>query len=161
MVRHVTSADCDAIARIYNYYIANTVITFEEQLLKPEDILARIRNVEAAALPWLVVEEGGRVVGYAYASKWKERAAYRHSVEISVYLDPDHRGKGLGTSLYEGLFAILRSKGVHVAIAGIALPNEASVALAEKFGMEKVAHFREVGFKLGRWIDVGYWQCIL
>lgn len=161
MIRPVTSADCAAIARIYNYCIVNTYITFEEQELDPSEIAARIREVESAALPWFVAEVDGEVVGYAYANKWKTRSAYRFSVEITVYLHPDHCGKGLGTMLYRELFNCLKGRGIHVAIAGIALPNDASVALAEKFGMEKVAHFRQVGFKSGQWIDVGYWQRIL
>jgi phosphinothricin acetyltransferase len=119
---------------------------------------ARLAAVEAAGLPWLVGEQEGAVVGYACATPWKGRSAYRFTVEVSVYLDPSCTGRGWGTRLYERLFERLARRGIHAAIGGIALPNDASVALHEKLGMAKVAHFRETGFKLGRWIDVGYWQ---
>ncbi len=113
-------------------------------------------------LPWLVAEnDSGVVVGYAYASKWKGRCAYRHSAEVTVYLAPDAAAQGVGTRLYEALFSELRDRGIHTAIGGIALPNPPSVALHEKFGMKKVAHFAEVGHKFDRWIDVGYWQVVL
>lgn len=158
MVRDITDADCPAIARIYNHYVANTIVTFEEQPVPPEEMAVRVREVRDAGLPWLVAELDGEVAGYACASRWKGRCAYRFSAEITVYIHPDHSGKGLGSMLYGELFPILRSNGTHVVIGGIALPNEASVALHEKFGMEKVGHFREVGYKLGRWVDVGYWQ---
>lgn len=103
----------------------------------------------------------GDVIGYAYASKWKGRCAYRFAVETSVYVDSSARGAGVGTVLYEALFAALGGRGIHAAIGGIALPNEASIALHERFGMKKVAHFEQVGFKFDRWIDVGYWQRLL
>jgi phosphinothricin acetyltransferase len=118
----------------------------------------RMEEVWSASLPWLVAELGGHVVGYAYASKWKARYGYRFSTEISVYLDAAHGGRGMGSKLYDQLFPMLRDRGVHSAIGGIALPNEASVALHEKFGLEKVAHFKEVGIKFNQWIDVGYRQ---
>ena len=98
--------------------------------------------------------------GYAYAAPWRARAAYRHSVETSIYLAPGAGGRGLGARLYRALFAALPSH-VHAAIGGVSLPNPASVALHERLGFRKVAHFREVGRKFGRWIDVGYWQRLL
>lgn len=109
----------------------------------------------------MVAEDRGVVVGYAYASKWKARSAYRFAVESTVYLDPHYTGKGVGTKLYQELLKILRTKSLHVVIGGIAQPNPASVALHERLGFEKVAHFKEVGFKLGRRVDVGYWQLAL
>ena len=103
-----------------------------------------------------------RLVGFAYAGRWHERSAYRHTVETSIYLDPARVGKGLGTRLYSALIDRLRARGdLHAAIGGIALPNKASVSLHERLGFEKTAHYREIGFKQGRWIDVGYWQRIL
>mgnify|MGYP001812776637 CR=1 FL=1 len=158
MIRPAIAADAAAIAGIYNHYIAHTVVTFEEDPVSGGEIAARIGETGEAGLPWLVAEEGGAVVGYAYASKWKGRCAYRYSVEVTVYLAPGSDGRGLGTSLYRELFDRLRQCGMHTAMGGISLPNPASVALHEKFGMEKVAHFREVGFKFDRWVDVGYWQ---
>lgn len=157
-IRAVAAADAGSIAEIYNHYITDTVVTFEEQPVSRAEMAERIHEIVSAALPWLVVELDGRVAGYAYASKWKGRSAYRFTNEISVYLDRNHLGLGLGSRLYTELLPILAGRGMHAVIGGIALPNPASAALHEKFGFEKVAHFREVGFKFGQWIDVGYWQ---
>ena len=161
MIRPANKDDCQAIAGIYNHYITHTTVTFEEEPVGPDTMAARLEETAAASLPWLVIEEGGRVVGYAYAGKWKGRCAYRYSVESTVYLEPSATGRRLGSALYDVLLPRLRERGAHVVIAGIALPNAASVALHEKLGMEKVAHFKEVGFKFDRWIDVGYWQLTL
>ena len=160
-IRPVEPGDASAIAAIYNHYIAETVITFEELPVPAAEIARRIEDVRAAALPWLVAEQAGRILGYAYATKWRDRSAYRFSAEVTVYLDPSDVGRGIGSKLYAELFPRLRARGVHAALGGIALPNEASIALHEKFGMRKVAHLEEVGFKFDRWIDVGYWQCTL
>lgn len=160
-IRSATGDDAAALARIYEPYVRQTTITFEEEPVAPAEMARRLREVAAAGLPWLVAEDDGRVLGYACATPWKGRSAYRFSVEVTVYLEPDRARRGWGTRLYEELFARLAALGVHTAIAGIALPNEASVALHEKLGMTKIAHFAEVGFKLGRWIDVGYWQRLL
>jgi len=157
-VRDATSSDATAIAWIYNHYIRETVVTFEEEPVSDAEIARRIEKVRSASLPWLVAELDGRVVGYAYAGPWHARSAYRFSVEVTVYLDAARVGRGIGSKLYDALFPLLRARRVHAVIGGIALPNEASVALHERFGLRKVAHFAEVGFKFGRWIDVGYWQ---
>ena len=161
MIRAATSADAESVSRIYNHYVTDTVVTFEEETVSPPAMARRIEEVRSASLPWLVAELGGQVVGYAYANRWKERSAYRLSAEITVYLDPAHAGGGIGSRLYGQLIPILRDRRMHAIIGGIALPNAASVALHEKFGLQKVAHFKEVGFKFDRWIDVGYWQCTL
>lgn len=158
MIRKAIKTDCQSIAKIYNHYIENTVITFEETQLSSNDIANRIDKINALHLPWLVAEENDEVIGYAYAAPWKERTAYRFSVEVTVYLAEQVTAKGWGSQLYESLFAELRSLPVHTAIAGITLPNPASVALHEKFGMKKSAHFSEIGYKFDRWLDVGYWQ---
>lgn len=157
-IRAATSADADAICAIYNHYIAHTTISFEEEPVAPADMAERITDVTAANLPWLVLIDGDTLVGYAYATKWRVRQAYRFSVETSVYLDRHHIGKGAGKMLYKALLAELRQRGLHLAIAGIAQPNEASVRLHERLGFKKVAHFSEVGRKFGNWIDVAYWQ---
>ncbi len=161
MIRPATASDSAAIARIYNHFILDTTVTFEEQAVSAQQMAERIEEVASASLPWLVAEQAGKVVGYAYATKWKGRCAYRFSVESTVYLAPGFAGMGVGSKLYDALFAALRERGTHVVIGGIALPNPASIALHEKFGMNKAAHFREVGFKFGKWIDVGYWQATL
>ncbi len=158
MIRDALQEDSVAIAAIYNDYIDNTAISFEEARVSGTDIQGRIEAVQEAGLPWLVVEEEGVVVGYAYATKWKERSAYRFSVEASVYLANHVKGKGLGRQLYEAMFARLKKAGIRTILAGITLPNPASVALHEKMGMKKVAHFEKVGFKFNQWQDVGYWQ---
>ena len=160
-VREAATGDADAIARIYNHYVAESIVTFEESPVSSADMRQRILEIRDDGLPWLVAELGHGVAGYAYASKWKGRCAYRYATEITVYLGMESQGQGVGSLLYMQLFDKLRQRGMHTVIAGIALPNAASVALHEKMGLEKVAHFREVGRKFDRWIDVGYWQATL
>jgi L-amino acid N-acyltransferase YncA len=156
MIREATSSDARAIADIYNYYILNTVITFELDPITPQEIIKRMEKYKAVG-PYLVLEEDGEVIGYAYVSKFRERPAYEHSIETSIYLKHDCGGKGWGTKLYEELLSQV-SLERHILIGGIALPNEASIKLHEKCGFKKVAHFSEVGRKFGKWIDVGFWQ---
>jgi len=159
-LRPATPDDAPAICAIYNHFVTNTTVSFEEQTVSVVDMQSRLRDV-TANLPWLVCEEEGRVVGYAYATKWRVRAAYRRSVEASVYLDKDCHGRGLGRLLYSTLLGKLRDLGMHCVIGGITQPNEASVRLHESLGFTKVAHFREVGHKFGAWLDVAYWELIL
>jgi len=161
MLRAATIADAAGIAAIYNHYVLATIITFEEEAVTEAEMAQRLREVQQAGLPWLVWEESGRVVGYAYAGKWKARSAYRHTVESSLYLDKDWVGRGIGTELYVALLAELRTRKIHSVIGGIALPNAASVAISEKLGFRKIGHFEQVGWKFNRWIDVGYWELIL
>ncbi len=161
LVRTAEERDAGAIAAIYNHYIRESVITFEEQEISGDEMARRMREIQAASFPWLVAAEDGTVVGYAYASAWKPRSAYRFSAETTVYVAPGRERRGIGRMLYAPLFELLEQRGTHAVMAGIALPNEASVALHESFGMREVARFREVGFKFGRWIDVAYWQRIL
>lgn len=158
MIRLVRAEDYESIANIYNHYVSNTSITFEETTVTITDIQNRVEKSRSTNLPWVVMEISGCIVGYAYATKWKERAAYRFSVESSVYVSEEHHGKGYGTLLYKELLKRLNLLEVNSVIGGITLPNLASVALHEKLGMEKVAHFSNVGFKFGKWLDVGYWQ---
>ena len=160
-IRNAAAGDAETIAGIYNHYIHNSTATFEEQPVTAGTLTARISEVEAAGLPWLVAKTGGGVAGYTYAGKWKGRCAYRYAVETTVYVDPQKHGQGIGTQLYAALLGRLRERGMHVAMGGIALPNAASIALHEHAGFEKIAHFREVGYKFDRWIDVGYWEIIL
>jgi phosphinothricin acetyltransferase len=160
-VRTAEPGDAAAIAAIYNHYVAATVVTFEEEPVAPDEMARRIADVRAIGLPWLVAEEKDRVVGYAYATRWRARSGYRFSVEVTVYVAPERGDSGIGSGLYAELFRRLADHGIHAVVGGIALPNAASVALHEKLGMRKVAHFEQVGFKLGRWVDVGYWQLLL
>lgn len=161
MIRPVLITDADAICEIYNHYVTETVVTFEEEPVSVSEMTQRIAAVLTTPLPWLVVERGDSVVGYARATKWKERSAYRFSAETTIYLAPRSLRAGVGTELYLRLLEELRGSGMHLAIGGVALPNAASVALHEKLGFRKVAHFSDVGFKRGRWIDVAYWQLAL
>ncbi len=157
-VRRAGQADAAAITAIYNHYVTSSIATFEEEPVGAHEIARRMGATRTA---WWVAERDGEVLGYAYGDEFKSRSAYRFSLEVSVYLHHERQGAGIGTALYERLFEEMRAGGYHLAIAGISLPNSASIALHEKFGMEKVAHFHEVGYKLGGWVDVGYWQCRL
>lgn len=160
MIRSATVDDAGAICSIYNPYVTGTAVTFEEEVVTVDAMRGRIVEV-SALFPWLVSEERGEIGGYAYATRWRARAAYRHSAESTIYLAPPFQGRGIGTQLYAELIARLRAQGVHQVIGGVALPNPGSVALHERLGFQKVAHFGEVGRKFGRWIDVGYWQLTL
>ena len=159
-IRACTSADAAAICDIYNRYVRETVITFEESPVATAEMAQRIGDV-TAHLPWLVAEEQSAILGYAYATPWKARSAYRFSVETTVYVAPGHMRRGLGAALYRQLIDELRQRGVHAAVGGIALPNAASIALHEKLGFTKIGQFVEIGRKLDRWVDVGYWELIL
>jgi phosphinothricin acetyltransferase len=157
-LRAAVVADAQAIVAIYNHYILTTTISFEEAAVTEADMRQRIAEVQAKGLPWLVLEIDGVLAGYAYATPWRARHAYRFSVETTVYLDPTRLGRGLGRQLYAELLARLRAHGCHLAIGGIAQPNVGSVKLHEAMGFRQVARFEEVGYKFGRWLDVGYWQ---
>jgi L-amino acid N-acyltransferase YncA len=157
-VRACRESDAGAIAAIYNEYIRDTVITFEETPVAADEMARRIAEV-GARYPWLVYD--GAVVGWAYATTWKTRSAYRNTVETTIYLAASHCGRGIGRALYEPLIADLKARKLHCALGCIALPNPASIALHKKRGFQKVAHFAEVGRKFDRWVDVGYWQLLL
>lgn len=161
MLRDAAPDDAHELARIYNPYVLDTPVTFEEDAVTAAQMRERLAETRQAGLPWLVLEEGGAVRGYAYASRWKARCAYRYCAETTVYLERDATGRGLGPALYAALLERLRERQLHAAIGVVALPNPASVALHERLGFRKAAHFTEVGFKFGRWIDVGYWQLML
>lgn len=160
MIRPATTSDAVDIVAIYNHYVATSTISFEESPVGVEEMARRITDV-SAKLPWYVFERDGHVVGYAYATSWRVRAAYRFSVEITVYVSPDHPRRGIGSQLYRTLIDDLRARGIRVLIGGIAQPNIASVALHEALGFEKVAHFKQVGRKFEQWVDVGYWELVL
>jgi len=153
----VRAADAPRIAAIYNHYVRDTVVTFEEQPVADAEMARRIAET-TATYPWLVWEDGGAVAAYAYASSWKRRSAYRFAAESTIYAAPEAAGRGIGSQLYPALLARMRAAGLHCAIGGISLPNPASIALHEKLGFVPIGRFREVGFKQGRWVDVGYWE---
>ncbi|HUI29437.1 MAG TPA: GNAT family N-acetyltransferase [Candidatus Acidoferrales bacterium] len=160
MIRIVGLSDAQAICDIYNEYVKNTSVTFEEIPVPLDEMMGRIKTA-MQNYPWLVYEIDGKVVGYTYGRTWRDRAAYRKSVETGTYIDSRFIGKGIGSQLKKELLRILKEKSFHAVISGIALPNPASIALNEKFGFKKVAHFKEVGYKFNKWIDVGYWELIL
>lgn len=158
MIRNVQPSDAPSICDIYNDYVENSYATFDEIKISERVFQSQI---ESSVLPWFVIvddSDGSSVIGYAFAKPWKERAAYRFTVETSVYIASNSTGQRIGKRLYKQLIDELKKLKIHTAIAGIALPNPTSVALHEKFGFEKVAHFKQTGRKFGRWIDVGYWQ---
>ncbi|HVF53707.1 MAG TPA: GNAT family N-acetyltransferase [Actinomycetota bacterium] len=154
VVRVARPDDAEAILAIYGPIVSDTVISFEEEVPTEGEIRARIE----ASHVWLVAEVAGQVAGYAYASRFHPRAAYRWSVEVSIYLADGHRGVGLGRTLLAELLERLTERGFVNAFAGTTLPNPASVKLFESFGFTKIAHQKGVGFKLGAWHDVGWWQ---
>ncbi|HJU07661.1 MAG TPA: GNAT family N-acetyltransferase [Rhodanobacteraceae bacterium] len=157
-IRPALLADAERICVIYNHYVTNTIVTFEEELVTASEMRERMTAVVAKNLPWLVLERDGAIAGVAYAAPWKTRIGYRFTVESSIYLAPEQVGQSLGALLYGALLEQLRALKVHCVIGGAALPNPASIALHEKLGFTKIAHFRENGVKFGRWIDVAYWQ---
>ncbi|MBS0214988.1 MAG: N-acetyltransferase [Proteobacteria bacterium] len=160
-VRDAVAADAAAIAAIYNVHVRGTIVTFELDEVDGGEMQRRMQQGSGLGLPWLVAESAGEVIGYAYAGQWKARAAYARTVESSIYLADTARGRGLGKRLYGELITRLRGLGIHAVIGGVSLPNASSVALHESMGFEAIGAFREVGWKLGRWIDVGYWQLLL
>ena len=155
-VRAATAADAPAVAAIYAPVVTATATSFEERPPTPDEIGRRM--LARPRLPWLVADDGGRVAGYAYASAHRARPAYRWSADCSVYLDPAYRGQGLGRRLYQQLITEVRDLGYRTLFAGIALPNPASVGLHEALGFTPAGVFRGVGYKLGAWRDVGWWQ---
>ncbi|MDB5419465.1 MAG: phosphinothricin acetyltransferase [Phenylobacterium sp.] len=156
-IRRATVADAPAIRAIYAPIVETTAISFEEVPPTVEEMGERI----VAALAFLVAERDGAILGYAYAGAHRARAAYRSSVDVTVYIDQSARRMGVGTALYGELLPRLKRDGFHAAFAGIALPNAGSAALHESVGFTPVGIYREVGFKFGQFHDVGWWQMIL
>lgn len=157
MIRLVTVDDAAAVAAIYAPVVRDSAITFE---VDPPDAAETARRIAAKlpSLPWLVAVEDGAVAGYCYATPHRERAAYRWSLDTAIYVDRAHHRRGLARALYQRLFAVVRAQGYYTAHAGITLPNAASVGLHESLGFRPVGVYRAVGYKLGAWHDVGWWQ---
>ena len=159
-IRVAGPTDGEACGAIYAPIVRDTVISMEAAAPDADAMAARIAET-LRTHPWLVAEQAGTVLGYAYASPHRSRAGYRWAADVSAYVAEPARGQGLGRALYEALFALLKRQGFHTAWAGIALPNAASVGLHEALGFTPVAVYPRVGFKLGRWVDVGWWGLAL
>lgn len=160
MIRPVKPEDAAAICGIYNYYVKNTVITFEEKPVSIHEMEGRIRET-TRSFPWLVWETEGTLAGYAYTHPWRERSAYRFSAEDSIYLKQGFEGRGIGKHLLSRLLEEMKKTTIHAIVAGITIPNDRSVSLHEKFGFTHIARFREIGYKQDAWLDVGYWELII
>ncbi len=156
-IRSATPEDAAALLAIYAPLVETTAISFEERPPAPDEMARRI-EATLPTHPYLLAEAEGAVLGYAYAGPHRARPAYRWSVDVTVYVAERARGGGVGRALYEALLADLSARRFHAAFAGIALPNPASVALHEALGFRHLGTYREVGFKFGRWHDVGWWQ---
>jgi phosphinothricin acetyltransferase len=158
ILRHADPAhDAAACAAIYEPYVAEKATSFEDVAPTPAEFAERIERT-SRRWPWLVLEDGGRVVGFAYATEHRARAAYRWAADVAIYVDASHQGRGAGRRLYGALLELLRRQGLQAACAGITLPNEASVGLHEALGFERVGVYRAIGWKAGAWRDVGWWQ---
>lgn len=149
--------DADACAAIYAPHVEGSPVSFEERAPDAVELAARIERY-GSSHAWLVAERNGQVIGYAYATAFNERPAYRWSAGVSVYVAAEARGSGVGRALYEALFERLRERGLRMACAGITLPNEASTGLHESLGFEQTGLNREIGWKEGTWRDVGWFQ---
>jgi len=156
-VRIATEADAPACAAIYAPYVTDTAVSFEEEPPSATEMAQRI----ASAHDWLVLEDEGRVVGYAYAATWHPRAAYRWACEVSVYLELGRRRTGAGRALYDVLLPHLTERGYRAAIAGMTLPNPGSEGLHRALGFEPVGTYRNIGYKFGAWHDVAWTQRVL
>jgi len=159
-IRLAIDSDADQVAEIYAPFCDATPISFETEPPTVAEMRLRIAK-SLLSLPWLICEAQGQVVGYAYASRHRERAAYRWSVDVSAYVRDGWRRTGVGRSLYTSLFAVLRLQGFYNAIAGIALPNPGSVGLHQAMGFQPVGVYRGIGFKCGQWHDVAWYQLVL
>jgi phosphinothricin acetyltransferase len=156
-IRPAVERDADAVVGIYAPYVEHTPISFEERVPTADEMALRIEK-SRSRWAWLVAELGDAVVGYAYGSQHRERAAYRWSVEVSAYVHRNHHRKGIGRELYTALFAELTGRGFCNAYAGITLPNDPSVKLHTAMGFEPIGTFRSIGWKFGRWHDVAWFQ---
>lgn len=159
-IRLVRSTDAPQILEIYSYYIQKTAITFETEIPSIVDFYQRIENI-SKYYPWIVYEREGKIIGYAYANQHKHRSAYQWAVDVTIYLNIDSRGEGIGKKLYSVLFDILKPQGFYNVYAGIAQPNEISNKIHESFGFRKIATYKNVGFKLGKWYSVSWFELLL
>lgn len=159
-IRDALASDGAAIAALYAPFVTDSWVSFETEAPDAKEMAGRISRY-GQSHGWLVAERDGRIIGYAYASPHRVRAAYATSADIAVYIAPGEQGQGVGRALYTALFDRLRERSIHAVFAGIALPNAGSIGLHEAMGMTPVGIYRQVGWKLGAWRDVGWWQRLL
>jgi phosphinothricin acetyltransferase len=157
LLRLATPSDAGDCLDIYRPFVETSHTTFETEVPTVDEFARRIEST-LQIRPWIVAEENGRVIGYAYASPIKDRIAYQWSVEVAIYVTPESRGHGVGRSLYAALFRCLAGQGFVNAVGIIALPNAPSIALHESLGFEKISHLKSIGYKLGAWHDTTWWQ---
>lgn len=161
MIRDAAASDAARFAEIYAPYVEGSYVSFEAQAPGTEEMASRIAEKLGQGFPWLALEAEGGVAGYAYYGSWRSREAYRGTVESTIYLDAAYQGRGLGARLYAELIERARAQGRHAMIGIVALPNEASEALHRRMGFERVGIYRQVGWKLGRWVDIASWELVL
>ena len=160
LIRNAHINDAKQLVDIYNYYVLNSIVTFDDIPFDTNAFEDRIRAV-SSKFPFFVFEDNGEILGYAYANTWRLKHAYKHTVESTIYLKHTATGKQIGTKLYTHLLDELKKQNYHSVIGGISLPNEENVLFHEKLGFKKVAHFNEAGLKFNNWVDVAFWQLTL
>lgn len=157
MIRSVEINDAEAIVKIYNYYITNTVVTFETKAVKCDEMKNRIKD-KIEKNPWIVYEEEGEILGYAYVGEINPKEAYSKTREVTIYVDKNSIGKGIGSKLMKELIKRCKEFKFHLLVSLITVPNEKSMILHERFGFERAGLLKEAGFKMNKWLDVSYWQ---
>jgi phosphinothricin acetyltransferase len=159
-IRNYQENDLQAIVDILNYYVKNDVCIFQMESYKLEEIEKKYQSI-LPDYPLFVAEQDGKVVGFTYGARWRDKPAYAKSVETTIYVHPDYKQSGIGKPLYEKLIVSLTDMDFHLLVAGMTMPNIGSQKLHEKMGFEKVGEFKDAGMKFGRWHSVGFWQKLL
>lgn len=157
MIRPVNINDAQELLEMYNYYVINTTVNFDIEPLSLKTFTDKL-NIITADYPFIVLEENNEILGYAYGSRFRPRAAYNYVAESTVYVKHTAHGKQIGSKLYAELIKLLKETDLHTVLGVLTIPNEASIKLHEKFGFEQVANLKEVGLKFGEWQNVGIWQ---
>ena len=160
IIRPLRLEDAKDLASIYSYYVTHTPITFDTVPPDEKNMNLRLNDIYGI-FPAFIVEENGHIVGYCYAHTWKEKAAYNHTVETTIYIHPEYTQKGYGTLLMNTLINACREQNIHTLIACITYPNPSSIQMHERLGFKKVSHFKEVGKKFGQWLDVVDYELII
>lgn len=160
-MRRVTIQDAARICEIYNYYVLHTTVTFDTEIFTLEMMENKIRSVLDGGYDYWVYEQDGKIVGFCHLNQWKPRNGYRFTAEISIYVDRDYLCHGIGKGMMEYLITHVDRQRIHTILSCISLPNTPSVRVHERFGFRQAALYKQIGFKLGEWRDVGYWQLML